>query len=183
MWYKTLSLVWSGLLIVVKMERNEGTMRVMSEEQLEVLRHQISAYAIISDQLASMHSSMAAQQQHHHFLGGGIGISPGRQRWSPTAQQLGMLERIYEQGNGTPTKQKIKQIRAELSQHGQISETNVYNWFQNRRARSKRKPPNPPPPSLPPQVTTKLIKLNTYSHNFMGMCLFAGFRELVGDRK
>lgn len=53
--------------------------------------------------------------------------------------QLQILERIFEQGNGTPSKQKIKEITSELSQHGQISETNVYNWFQNRRARSKRK--------------------------------------------
>lgn len=63
----------------------------------------------------------------------------GRQRWTPTPVQLQILERIFEQGNGTPTKQKIKEITSELSQHGQISETNVYNWFQNRRARSKRK--------------------------------------------
>lgn len=62
-----------------------------------------------------------------------------RQRWTPTPVQLQILERIFDQGNGTPSKQKIKDITTELSQHGQISETNVYNWFQNRRARSKRK--------------------------------------------
>ncbi|CAG7879771.1 unnamed protein product, partial [Brassica rapa] len=33
----------------------------------------------------------------------------------------------------------IKDITEELRQHGQIAEQNVYNWFQNRRARSKRK--------------------------------------------
>lgn len=63
----------------------------------------------------------------------------GRQRWTPTPVQLQILERIFEQGNGTPSKQKIKEITSDLSQHGQISETNVYNWFQNRRARLKRK--------------------------------------------
>ena len=62
-----------------------------------------------------------------------------RQRWTPTPVQLQVLERIFDQGNGTPSKQKIKDIATELTQHGQISETNVYNWFQNRRARSKRK--------------------------------------------
>ncbi|KAE8695872.1 WUSCHEL-related homeobox 13 [Hibiscus syriacus] len=62
-----------------------------------------------------------------------------RQRWTPTPVQLQILECIFEQGTGTPSKQKIKEITSELSQHGQISEMNVYNWFQNRRARSKRK--------------------------------------------
>lgn len=65
-----------------------------------------------------------------------------RQRWTPTQDQLQILERIFDQGNGTPSKEKIKEIATELSQHGQISETNVYNWFQNRRARSKRKMQN-----------------------------------------
>lgn len=62
-----------------------------------------------------------------------------RQRWTPTPVQLQILERIFDQGTGTPSKQKIKEITEELSQHGEIAEQNVYNWFQNRRARSKRK--------------------------------------------
>lgn len=62
-----------------------------------------------------------------------------RQRWTPTTMQLQILEAMFNEGNGTPTKQKIKQITGELAQHGQISESNVYNWFQNRRARSKKK--------------------------------------------
>ncbi|KAJ0251075.1 WUSCHEL-related homeobox 13 [Hirschfeldia incana] len=63
----------------------------------------------------------------------------GRQRWTPTPLQLQSLERLFDQGIGTPSKQKVKDITDELSQHGQIAEHNVYNWFQNRRARSKRK--------------------------------------------
>lgn len=70
-----------------------------------------------------------------------------RQRWTPTPVQLQILERIFDQGIGTPSKEKIKDITAELGQHGQISETNVYNWFQNRRARSKRKLQNVAAPS------------------------------------
>ncbi|EEF40710.1 WUSCHEL-related homeobox 13 isoform X2 [Ricinus communis] len=123
--------------------------KVMTDEQLETLRKQIAVYATICEQLVEMHKTLSAQQD---LAGGRLGnlycdplmTSGGhkitaRQRWTPTPVQLQVLERIFDQGNGTPSKQKIKEITSELSQHGQISETNVYNWFQNRRARSKRK--------------------------------------------
>ncbi|XVE69597.1 hypothetical protein DITRI_Ditri10aG0003300 [Diplodiscus trichospermus] len=123
--------------------------KVITDEQMEELRKQIVAYAAISEQLAEMHKAMSAHQDFTGIRMGNlycdpIGASVGhkitaRQRWTPTALQLQILESIYDQGNGTPSKQKIKEIAAELAQHGQISETNVYNWFQNRRARSKRK--------------------------------------------
>ncbi|KAE8685428.1 WUSCHEL-related homeobox 13 [Hibiscus syriacus] len=129
---------------------NGGVMyvKVMTDEQLETLRNQIAVYASICEQLVEMHKSLTAQQDltgislslyfspytcfHGHKI-------TARQRWTPTAVQLQILERIFDQGTGTPSKQKIKEIASELSLHGQISETNVYNWFQNRRARSKRK--------------------------------------------
>lgn len=123
--------------------------KVMTDEQMEVLRKQIAVYATICEQLVELHKSLTSQ---HDLAGarlvnlycdplvtsGGHKIT-GRQRWTPTPVQLQILERIFDQGNGAPSKQKIKEITAELCQHGQISETNVYNWFQNRRARSKRK--------------------------------------------
>ncbi|XP_059283726.1 WUSCHEL-related homeobox 8-like [Lycium ferocissimum] len=132
-------------------ELNGGMfVKVMSDEQMEVLRKQIAVYGVICEQLVQLHKSMASQ----HDLAAGTRLGNlycdplitsaghrinGRHRWTPTPVQLQILERIFDQGNGTPTKQKIKDITFELSQHGQISETNVYNWFQNRRARSKRK--------------------------------------------
>ncbi|KAJ3691354.1 hypothetical protein LUZ61_020518 [Rhynchospora tenuis] len=131
-------------------DNNVPYMKVMTDEQMEVLRKQISIYATICEQLVEMHKSFTAQQDS--LAGMRLGnlycdplVTPGghkitaRQRWTPTPMQLQILERIFDQGNGTPSKQKIKEITVELSQHGQISETNVYNWFQNRRARSKRK--------------------------------------------
>lgn len=75
-----------------------------------------------------------------------------RHRWTPTPVQLQKLERVFEEGIGTPSKQKIKDLTAELLQHGPISETNVYNWFQNRRARSKRKQFSEVPNNSEPDV-------------------------------
>ncbi|KAK1311387.1 WUSCHEL-related homeobox 8 [Acorus calamus] len=118
---------------------------VMTEQQIEILRHQIVAYTIICDQLVEMYNSFIAQQD---FLGLGH-CDPlmasrahkisSRQRWAPTHAQLHILENLFVQGSGTPTKQKIKEITNELAQHGLVIESNVYNWFQNRRARSKKK--------------------------------------------
>ncbi|XP_062207256.1 WUSCHEL-related homeobox 8-like [Phragmites australis] len=127
-----------------------GYVKVMTDEQMEVLRKQISIYATICEQLVDMHRALTEHQDSiagmrfsnlycdSLIVPGGHKIT-ARQRWQPTPMQLQILENIFDQGNGTPSKQKIKEITAELSHHGQISETNVYNWFQNRRARSKRK--------------------------------------------
>lgn len=97
-----------------------------------------------------------------------------RQRWTPTPVQLQILEQIFDEGNGTPSKQKIKDITLQLTQHGQISEANVYNWFQNRRARSKRKQANSAPNNAdsepetdvdsPMDKKTKPETFQTYEH-------------------
>lgn len=125
--------------------------QVMTDAQLETLRRQISVYATICQQLVEMHKAIVAQQSGIPGirLGQSIPFDPAihsvgqkltsRQRWTPSQTQLQILEKLFEQGSGTPNKQRIKEITMELSQHGQISETNVYNWFQNRRARTKRK--------------------------------------------
>ncbi|XP_062097699.1 WUSCHEL-related homeobox 8-like [Humulus lupulus] len=147
--------------------------KVMTDEQMELLRRQISVYATICEKLAEMHKAISA---HHDLSGmklGALHCDPlmayaghkitSRQRWSPTPLQLQILERIFDEGNGTPTKQKIKEITSELTQHGQISETNVYNWFQNRRARSKRKQSASAPNNMEPEAETEteFVKDNT----------------------
>ncbi|XP_028762377.1 WUSCHEL-related homeobox 8-like [Neltuma alba] len=124
----------------------------MSDEQIETLRVQIAAYAFICENLADMYSRLTLHQLQDLPLPG-LYIEPlmlyggqrwsSRRRWAPTRNQLEILESIFEEGGGAhPSKQKIKDITAVLSHHGQISEANVYTWFQNRRARLKRKSQN-----------------------------------------
>ncbi|XP_027364829.1 WUSCHEL-related homeobox 8-like [Abrus precatorius] len=140
--------------------------KVMTDEQLETLRKQIAVYATICDQLIEMHRTLSAQQDLAGVRLGNIYCDPlmtsgghkitSRQRWTPTPVQLQILERIFDQGNGTPNKEKIKEITTELGQHGQISQTNVYNWFQNRRARSKRKLQNVTPSNTESELDTEV---------------------------
>ncbi|KAF5175792.1 Wuschel-related homeobox [Thalictrum thalictroides] len=120
----------------------------MTDEQIELLRKQISIYSTICEQLVEMHKSISSQHDLSGMKLGNLycdslmtstGNKTSRQRWTPTPVQLQILDRIFDGGNGFPGKLKIKEITNELTQHGPISETNVYNWFQNRRARSKRK--------------------------------------------
>ncbi|GMH25153.1 hypothetical protein Nepgr_026996 [Nepenthes gracilis] len=123
--------------------------KVMTDEQLEILQTQISDYATICEQLVEMHKSITDKQELAFSRMGNLHCDPlvasvgnkitARQRWTPTPVQLEILEHIFYQCTGSPSKQKIKYIAAELFQHGPISETNVDHWFQNRRARSKRK--------------------------------------------
>nr|ASV45879.1 WUSCHEL-related homeobox 10 [Broussonetia papyrifera] len=139
--------------------------KVMTDEQMELLRRQISVYATICEKLADMFNSFSSQHDLAGMKLGSLHYDPlmtygghkitARQRWSPTPVQLQTLEKIFDEGNGTPSKQKIKEITVELSQHGQISETNVYNWFQNRRARSKRKQSVPAPNCVELEVETE----------------------------
>ncbi|KAF4388548.1 hypothetical protein F8388_012525 [Cannabis sativa] len=140
--------------------------KVMTDEQMELLRRQISVYATICEKLAEMHKAIST---HHDFSGmklGAFHCDPlmayaghkitSRQRWSPTPLQLQILERIFDEGNGTPTKQKIKEITSELTQHGQISETNESSF---QRKQSVSAPPNNMEPEA--ETETEFVKDNT----------------------
>jgi hypothetical protein len=66
-------------------------------------------------------------------------------RWSPTPEQLQRLEARFISGHGTtPSKPAIKEITEVLIEFGPITETNVYNWFQNRKVRDKKVSTAPP---------------------------------------
>jgi hypothetical protein len=68
-----------------------------------------------------------------------VRVQQQQQRWIPSQNQLQILKNLYEQGNGTPNKQRLREITTELIQHGHVQETNVYNWFRNRKAYVKRR--------------------------------------------
>ncbi|MED6138380.1 hypothetical protein PIB30_073799 [Stylosanthes scabra] len=60
-----------------------------------------------------------------------------RHRWTPTLLMLQNLERIFNQENGTPSKEKREKFLKQM-----------YTIGSNRRARSKRKPQNNVPPTI-----------------------------------
>ena len=64
---------------------------------------------------------------------------PGQPRWSPTPAQLTRLEELFATGMGTPNGAIRTRITEELAKLGPINEANVYNWFQNKKARMKKK--------------------------------------------
>lgn len=68
----------------------------------------------------------------------GVHKIPARKRWTPLPKQLEALQGIFDKRRGIPNRKEIKEIASQLSQHGPISEANVSNWFQNRRARMRR---------------------------------------------
>ncbi|XP_061369254.1 WUSCHEL-related homeobox 3 [Gastrolobium bilobum] len=67
-------------------------------------------------------------------------MSPaGSSRWSPTTEQLMVLEELYRSGIRTPSASQIQQITTHLSFYGRIEGKNVFYWFQNHKARDRQK--------------------------------------------
>nr|AIR72306.1 LOOSE-FLOWER [Medicago truncatula] len=64
---------------------------------------------------------------------------PGSSRWSPTTEQLMILEELYRSGIRTPSAVQIQQITTHLSFYGRIEGKNVFYWFQNHKARDRQK--------------------------------------------
>lgn len=63
----------------------------------------------------------------------------GSSRWSPTPEQLMILEELYRSGTRTPTASQIQQITTHLCFYGRIEGKNVFYWFQNHKARDRQK--------------------------------------------
>ncbi|XP_009626933.1 WUSCHEL-related homeobox 3-like [Nicotiana tomentosiformis] len=62
-----------------------------------------------------------------------------RPRWSPTPQQLMILQDLYRKGLRNPTSSQVQKITAHLSLFGKIQCKNVFYWFQNHKARDRQK--------------------------------------------
>jgi len=139
---------------------------VMSAVQRDTLRHQIAALSHVASQnlllvqqgaeelmpgavksatIGAIHSSMGvtrnsnAEQPSYPAPVYSKDGKGGGQRWNPTPTQLARLEEMYATGMGTPNGSLRTQITDELAKLGPINEANVYNWFQNKKARMKKK--------------------------------------------
>ena len=73
------------------------------------------------------------------FSNTGVYSDPGKVRWQPTTAQLERLEQLFAIDTTTPQRENLKQVTEELSALGPIQECNVYNWFQNKKARLKKR--------------------------------------------
>lgn len=60
-------------------------------------------------------------------------------RWSGTPKHYEILEDLFLAGEQPPVRERLREVTEMLSQYGHIQESNVYNWFQNRRSREKKK--------------------------------------------
>ncbi|XP_075636017.1 WUSCHEL-related homeobox 1 [Castanea sativa] len=60
-------------------------------------------------------------------------------RWSPTPEQILVLQELYQHGTRTPTADQIQQIAAYLRRFGKVEGKNVFYWFQNHKARERQK--------------------------------------------
>ena len=66
-------------------------------------------------------------------------VPVAKTRWHPKPDQIQILEAIVNSGMVNPPSEEIKRIRGQLEEFGHVEDANVFYWFQNRKARVKRK--------------------------------------------
>ncbi|KEH30947.1 wuschel homeobox protein [Medicago truncatula] len=82
--------------------------------------------------------STNSSNSNHQNGGDDEEITPGpRPRWIPKPEQIHILEAIYNSGTTNPRRDEIKKIREQLEEFGQVGDSSVFYWFQNRKYRSK----------------------------------------------
>jgi len=117
----------------------------MTPEQQSQLRIQTLQYAECCKITARMQSDMKHWRRSHPHEEdkenpeGKGALSSGKKRWTPTPSQLQRMEQLFHQGEIITTKDKVQQLLEELQQHGPVTATNIANWFQNKKSRTRRK--------------------------------------------
>ncbi|KAH9307802.1 hypothetical protein KI387_035713, partial [Taxus chinensis] len=82
----------------------------------------------------------------------GTGVQT-RTRWHPKKEQIHVLQGVFDSGVTNPSPHEISRITTELQQFGQLRKSNVYYWFQNRKAKTKKKQRNLNPVNERPKAT------------------------------
>ncbi|XP_074582469.1 uncharacterized protein LOC141838788 [Curcuma longa] len=60
-------------------------------------------------------------------------------RWTPTAEQMKILQTLFDSGMRSPSPSEIEEVTVELSKYGRIEGKNVFYWFQNHKARERQR--------------------------------------------
>ncbi|KAH7351674.1 hypothetical protein KP509_19G009000 [Ceratopteris richardii] len=133
--------------------RNEGMLRSLASRQYTSRPEPRSTYGGLHQELQTLSGSLSNSSVLTRTLES-IGrsaptdVAAGaryeetctpRPRWCPTQEQIQILESLFNSGTTTPSRDMIVDIAAQLRKYGSIAEANVFYWFQNRKARAKRK--------------------------------------------
>ncbi|XP_074365019.1 WUSCHEL-related homeobox 12-like [Apium graveolens] len=90
-------------------------------------------------QQASLSSNRPNNRSSASGSGSKTSNETARVRWKPTAQQITILEHIFNSGTVNPPKDVTTNIRRQLEQFGAVEDVNIFYWFQNRRSRWSRR--------------------------------------------
>ncbi|XP_019199127.1 PREDICTED: WUSCHEL-related homeobox 3-like [Ipomoea nil] len=71
------------------------------------------------------------------MVGGEVTCRP--RRWSPTPEQLMVLQELYRRGLRNPNGFQVRTITSHLALYGKIETKNVFYWFQNHKARDRQR--------------------------------------------
>nr|GMD64479.1 WUSCHEL-related homeobox 3-like [Ipomoea batatas] len=71
------------------------------------------------------------------MVGGEVTCRP--RRWSPTPEQLMVLQELYRRGLRNPNAFQVRTITSHLALYGKIETKNVFYWFQNHKARDRQR--------------------------------------------
>eukprot|EP00238_Polyblepharides_amylifera_P011697 CAMPEP_0196582854 /NCGR_PEP_ID=MMETSP1081-20130531/40981_1 /TAXON_ID=36882 /ORGANISM="Pyramimonas amylifera, Strain CCMP720" /LENGTH=193 /DNA_ID=CAMNT_0041903561 /DNA_START=194 /DNA_END=778 /DNA_ORIENTATION=+ len=109
-----------------------STVPLMTPAQVQQFKAQLKDYTNICYRLVLMHNQLVAEESRSVPL-------KLATRWIPTAEQVQVMEEAFAAGHVAPSKAKLKDLSMQLMQLGPVGEANLYNWFQNRKARAKKR--------------------------------------------